>query len=219
MSTMTELDTFVQKFRQLWKCGHDANLNVESKNGKAWVNLRLCLDDEPGPPHQQVNFPKFKTSPSRERRKLRREVARQEDEQARKESEMTIIATEEATDVNVDNVDVKSVEAAEHVPVKADTAENVEEAREETATEVAEKANEVLDNSNSDAIAFKENNEVTEAKEGVIEKDVNDDCDSNNKKASQAEPRPVRPSIEVVFATAAIEKSNTNKINIMGKSC
>ena len=69
---------------------------------------------------------------------------------------MTIIATEEATDINVDNVDVKSVEAAEHVPVRADTAENVEEAREEAAT--------------------------------------------------------VRPSIEVVFATAAIEKSNTNKI-------
>ena len=75
MATMCELDTFVSKFKQLWRSGHDAHLDVESKAGKAWVGIRLCLGDDPGPLHQHYNLPKT-TSPSRERRRKRREASR-----------------------------------------------------------------------------------------------------------------------------------------------
>lgn len=236
MATVYELDTFVQKFRQLWKCGHESHLNVESKNGKAWVNLRLCLDDEPGPQHHQPsNFPKFKTSPSRERRKVRREIARQEN--VRKESETTFVA-EKAEDVGIkdkvhDNAAVEVarhettvtteklnnteegimdevdavVEVAEHVPTETNAVESEEEVR-ENASEVANKANEVVDMNNSDVIVTEDNHEETKAKESIAEKAVDD----KSKNEDRIESKPVRPLIEMVYATAVIEESNASKI-------
>ena len=49
MATISDLQTFTQKFRQLWKDGQDAQLRVESRAGKAVVELRLKLGEEPGP--------------------------------------------------------------------------------------------------------------------------------------------------------------------------
>ena len=47
MAVVTELDSFIIKFRQLWKSGHDARLQVETKAGKADVALHLQLGSEP----------------------------------------------------------------------------------------------------------------------------------------------------------------------------
>ena len=75
MHTMSELDSFVLKFKQLWNRGHEAHLEVDSKSGKAWVGLHLCLGNAPGPVHETD---KFKISPSRERRRIRRSAAKEE---------------------------------------------------------------------------------------------------------------------------------------------
>ena len=75
-----ELDTFIQKFRNLWKSGLDARLNMECHAGQAWVGLHLRLGHGPGPLHQSV-LPKIsrnRDTPSRQRRRARRAAAREE---------------------------------------------------------------------------------------------------------------------------------------------
>ena len=76
MAAITELESFVQKFKQLWKSGHDARLALETKAGKASVALHLQLGDEPGPIHdgreRDKTFVKHKNNPARERRRVRR---------------------------------------------------------------------------------------------------------------------------------------------------
>ena len=40
-----QLDSFVQKFHQLWRDGFTAHLDLDAHAGKAWVGIRLQLDD------------------------------------------------------------------------------------------------------------------------------------------------------------------------------
>ena len=42
---VSELDSFILKFKQLWKAGHVAHLDVDASAGKAWVGLRVQLGD------------------------------------------------------------------------------------------------------------------------------------------------------------------------------
>ena len=53
---VTELDTFIQKFHQLWNSGHTAHLDLDTCAWKAWVGLRVHvqLGYAPGPPHEKV---------------------------------------------------------------------------------------------------------------------------------------------------------------------
>ena len=53
----SELETFIVKFRNLWKAGLDAHLDIESHAGQAWVGLRVRLGPEPGPAQQHPPFP------------------------------------------------------------------------------------------------------------------------------------------------------------------
>ena len=39
-----ELNTFISKFKQLWKFGLAAHLDLDSSNGKAWVGLFFILE-------------------------------------------------------------------------------------------------------------------------------------------------------------------------------
>jgi hypothetical protein len=85
--SVTELDTFIQKFYQLWNAGHTAHLDVDTHAGKAWVGLRVQLGHAPGPLHHQPHplfvQPQKKTfSPSRERHRARRAAARLNAEEA-----------------------------------------------------------------------------------------------------------------------------------------
>ena len=77
MASITELDTFVQKFKQLWKSGLQAHLDLDSNAGQAWVGLRLHLGDDPGGPLHRVSHPN-RNSPSRDRRRERRAAEREE---------------------------------------------------------------------------------------------------------------------------------------------
>ena len=113
---MTELYTFVKKFHQLWKAGHNAHLDLESHAGVAWVGLRVQLGHAPGPQHHQLH-PQFsnqkKESPSRQRRCARR-AAKQNAENA--ESAENVESAEEVAstleDVEADKATIKEAENA-----------------------------------------------------------------------------------------------------------
>ena len=71
--TDAELDSFVSKFKQLCAAGLDAHLAAGSHAGKAWVSLRVGL----GQPDKKADGHRHqRNSPSRQRRRARREVAR-----------------------------------------------------------------------------------------------------------------------------------------------
>ena len=109
---MTELDTFVKKFHQLWKDGVTAHLDLDTHAGDAWVGLRVRLGQGPGPLHRQVppfrqEVPK-KESPSRQRRRARRAAARRTNETEAVEANKVVEQTSEeiadiAVDANVEN--------------------------------------------------------------------------------------------------------------------
>ena len=71
----SELDSFVLKFKQLWKAGVEAHLAVDSHAGQAWLHLHVPLGQAPGPNHE-VQKLKNKNNPSRQRRRVRREAVR-----------------------------------------------------------------------------------------------------------------------------------------------
>ena len=52
---ITELDTFVKKFHQLWNDGMTAHLDLDTHAGDAWVGLRVRLGPVPGPLHHEVH--------------------------------------------------------------------------------------------------------------------------------------------------------------------
>ena len=54
---VTELDSFVKKFYQLWNNGLTAHLDLDTHAGNAWVGLRVQLGHVPSPPHQVHPFP------------------------------------------------------------------------------------------------------------------------------------------------------------------
>ena len=79
--TITELDTFIRKFNQLWQAGLTAHLDLDTHAGSAWVGLRVQLGHvAPGPLHQvhQQHQAFRRVSPSRERRRARRLAAREQ---------------------------------------------------------------------------------------------------------------------------------------------
>ena len=74
---VTELDSFVQKFHQLWKDGVTAHLDLNAHAGTAWVGLRVQLGQVPGPVHPQgQRHQQQRRGPAYQRRQERRQAAR-----------------------------------------------------------------------------------------------------------------------------------------------
>ena len=72
---MTEIDSFIGKFKHLWYSG---SLLINSEAGKAKVTLSVELGDAPHPPaHSQQ---RSRNGPARQRRRVRREVAPDNDQ-------------------------------------------------------------------------------------------------------------------------------------------
>ena len=95
-----ELDTFIQKFKQLWHSGVDLHTHA----GQAWVNLHVRLGHAPGPLHLQPQSnlppkPKSKNSPTRQQRRAKRAVAAQhkQAEEASKEDTEKVQTVENTT--------------------------------------------------------------------------------------------------------------------------
>ena len=103
----SELGTFIQKFRSLWKSGLDAHLDVDTSAGQAWVGLRVRLGHAPGPhpgipPHVTAYQKKNRDGPSRQRRRFRRAADRAA--QAG-EAESLEVNENNAEEANLENLD------------------------------------------------------------------------------------------------------------------
>ena len=70
---ISELDSFIMKFKNLWQAGRNANLTIKTIDGKVEANLSVELGD---PPVLSRHFQYNKSSPSRQRRRDRRASAR-----------------------------------------------------------------------------------------------------------------------------------------------
>ena len=68
---MSEIDSFIYKFRNLLYSGKDARLEIKSESGKATVNLTAEVDIPQRPPPFQA-----RNGPARQRRRERRATAR-----------------------------------------------------------------------------------------------------------------------------------------------
>ena len=113
---ITELDTFVRKFHQLWNDGVTAHLDLDTHAGNAWVGLRVQLGQVPGPPHQQVQpspqqvHRKFE-SPSRQQRRAKRAAAKAENASNTEAVEAAVENDNE--NVTTEGVDKKVSDVAE----------------------------------------------------------------------------------------------------------
>ena len=77
---VSELDSFILKFKHLWQAGHVAHLDVDANAGEAWVGLRVQLGQPPGHPEHLLPSPTFsksKNTPSRQRCRARRAAERE----------------------------------------------------------------------------------------------------------------------------------------------
>ena len=74
-----ELDSFVKKFVSLWRSGCEANLQVQSRAGNAYVNLQLGLGQADVHVHPPAagDGGRRGGGPARQRRRTRREAERQ----------------------------------------------------------------------------------------------------------------------------------------------
>ena len=66
-----EIEKFFEKFKQLWKAGWNAHLDLDTNGGQAWVGLRLQLTGD-GSTTMKTAKDTLKKSNSRERRRTRR---------------------------------------------------------------------------------------------------------------------------------------------------
>ena len=121
---VTELDTFVRKFHQLWKAGLTAHLDLDTNAGNAWVGLRVHLGHHvPGPLHHQV-FPsssRKRNSPARQRRRARRAAARNASTEETKKKTETV----EESDLNNEIAEQVTAKATETSDKLAETARDL----------------------------------------------------------------------------------------------
>ena len=139
---VSELDTFIYKFKNLWQSGYDAHLSAEAHAGKAWVRLGVQLGQAPGPLHDEHQVPgnarRARDSPSRQRRRARRTAARDADNAQKVGAEK--VQNEEAE--NTQNLEAEKVIDVNAEEVDADVSENIENVGIEDAIDVdAEEAN------------------------------------------------------------------------------
>ena len=136
---VTELDSFIRKFHQLWQAGLTAHLDLDTHAGTAWVGLRVQLGHQvPGPPPQQVH--PHQASSSRDRRRARRLAARKQADRVAAEQ---AVATpeEEAAETSEPTLETNSAEKADEKEASEEDIENVAETQvsEEEIETVAEK--------------------------------------------------------------------------------
>ena len=89
-----ELDSFVLKFKYLWRAGRNAKLSIKSNGGKAEAHLSVELGDAPAVANQ-VN--QRRNGPAQQRRRERRAAAREGDKVA-EEANVQPTTAEEAVE-------------------------------------------------------------------------------------------------------------------------
>ena len=144
----SELNSFVYKFKNLWRTGQEATLNVKCKAGNAWVELGVCLGHPLDIPPPQLHRHDHQGN-SRDRRRNRRAAERlaketnegMEDgdkvENEHKESDKN--ANETGTVTKLLNKDEKLNSAEKDAPKEVSSKQDSEN-DEEVCQTVAEKA-------------------------------------------------------------------------------
>jgi hypothetical protein len=126
MAGLSELNSFVGIFLNLWQSGCDASLNLKTRDGKATINLQLGLGQAPPPPSSQPP-PRHVPGPSRQRRTQRRALAREQAVQAKSKYNVEEVA--ENTNAEVDNDKSESAEIATDEVVQDKSDKSAEQAK------------------------------------------------------------------------------------------
>ena len=133
-----EINSFVQNFKNLWKAGFTAHLDLDTQDGKAWVGLRLHLGAAQVPVHQHDRKyqQKSKNSPAKERRRNRREALRKSTSQVNQDD---VTEAEEAKEVDITEKVETDINTAGKVGTKeTEIVSEVKVAVEEVVTETKE---------------------------------------------------------------------------------
>ena len=101
-----EFTSLTNKFKQLWLTGKEAKLEFKTHEGQAWGSLHVCLGEHPSqdPPDPQER-PYGHETPSKQRRRERREAARLAESASAIPEEEAAKATD-ADDVHCDEENV-----------------------------------------------------------------------------------------------------------------
>ena len=206
---ITELDTFVRKFHQLWHAGLNAHLHLNCHAGAAHVGLSLDLGHAPGPAHHQADpFPHHRRSPSYQRRRARREAARADSNNTAEVSKDCVVNEENNSDAEIASVTATDF-ATDCVNEKQenDTKEN-ESVNIEVEAEKAVQENEV-DNQEDDVVE----NETVDKNIEVQEENIEVEKDDEEIEKTLSVQANTIPDIIPVYCVATIENCPDANLN------
>ena len=123
MAGLSDVNSFVGKFLNLWQSGRDASLHLKTCDGKATINLQLGLGQVPPPPFSQPPPRHVPAGPSRQRRTQRRALAREQAEQAQAKTNVEEVAENANEEVGKDE--------SESAEIATDVVEHINSATEE----------------------------------------------------------------------------------------
>ena len=190
---MSELPSFVNKFRSLWKSGLDAHLELHSRAGQAWVRLGVQLGHPPGPvqhpPHCPPPRKKARNGPSRQRRRERRAAARAAKAEAEQVEAEKVVSTDTAAD---EAVVVHSTELSADIEANGNvkSIENVDKPREGEEPAIAEQVEITLGTAENAT----ELGDKVAAGKVELEDDVYN-CEANENKPVESEAVGTRPKL------------------------
>ena len=166
---VTQLDTFVQKFHQLWQAGVTAHLDLDTHAGYAWVGLRVQLGNEaPGPIYHPVHRQSFpRSSSSRDRRRARRLAARAQTNSEAAEEAVTT-SEQEATETSDTFVDPMNAENDAREQTNSEAVGEAVVTSEQEATETSDSTEEPF-NAENDANKEKSEEEIEKVTEEATE--------------------------------------------------
>ena len=223
-----ELDSFVKKFVSLWRSGCEANLQVQSRAGNAYVNLQLGLGQADVHVHPSAagDGGRRGGGPARQRRRTRREAERQSRSDAEQvfienRNDFKTMSTEEVNDiVSKESIEVNIAENA----LEIDENDQRKVLEKEVSERVVEEETEtIVDNSALENCEIKYDVEKVpekEVSEKVVEEDTENIVDSAEEVtdtaavaiASKGSWENAVPPVVKIYATAVIDNSPNEAI-------
>ena len=223
-----ELDSFIFKFKHLWRAGCDAHLDINTHAGQAWVGLHVRLGHAQRPHHQNLytNVNKARNGFSRQRRRERRAAQRKQAEEATTNESTEV--TEEVIDTNntekvaaeeVDTVSSRESEKAETDLIETHTAGKAAESEKEKTDLIGAEKDVETTGIDKNVQISPDEGEVEVSKTAIIDKKVieeqiekraddilNEVCDTVTVTAA-AHSVNIVPTVVTINATAIIDNS------------
>ena len=195
----SELGSFLQKFRSLWKSGLDAHLDVHTSAGQAWVGLRVRLGHAPGPlhgiqPFSTAHQARNRNGPARQRRRSQRAAARAAQAEGNQNENLETNASD-AVEADFEQGINENGALDAHTDVQV---EQSDETSEETIVEIDETEEVAIEASENE-----ENAAVTTACDDMVVE--SDDLDIDQEKMETTEVVEKVNNVVVVDATATFE--------------